>query len=141
MAVRSGESLYAYELKSGSVDRKFGTNSSGAPPAAPKPEDRGRTPRRRTLSDAGTGAMIPRPKPVTDEDHTGRARWVYQELRDRKVALFIDKLPQGVWEIKYDLRAEAPGQFHALPVLGHAMYVPEIRCNGAEIRIKVEDRK
>ena len=66
---------------------------------------------------------------------------VYQELRDRKVALFIDKLPQGVWEIKYEMRAEVPGQFHALPVLGHAMYVPEIRCNGAEIRIKAEDRK
>ena len=25
-------------------------------------------------------------------DFTGRTRWVYQELRDRKVALFIDHL-------------------------------------------------
>jgi uncharacterized protein YfaS (alpha-2-macroglobulin family) len=65
---------------------------------------------------------------------------VYQELRDRKVALFIDKLPQGVWEIRYHLRAEVPGEFHALPVLGHAMYIPEIRTNGAEIRIEVNDR-
>ena len=32
-----------------------------------------------------------------------------------------------------------PGAFHALPVLGHAMYVPEIRTNGAEVRIKVVD--
>ena len=39
------------------------------------------------------------------------------------------------------LRAEVPGQFHALPVTGYAMYVPEIRCNGAEVRIKVEDLK
>ena len=46
--------------------------------------------------------------------------WVYQELRDRKVALFIDKLPQGVWEIRYTLRAEIPGQYHALPVIGQA---------------------
>ena len=76
---------------------------------------------------------------MVDDDHTGRSRWVYQELRDRKVALFIDKLPQGVWEIKYDLRAEVPGQFHALPVVGHAMYVPEIRCNGQEVRINVTD--
>jgi uncharacterized protein YfaS (alpha-2-macroglobulin family) len=66
---------------------------------------------------------------------------VYQELRDRKVALFIDKLPQGVWEMRYDLRAEVPGAFHALPVVGHAMYTPEIRCNGVEVRIKVEDKK
>ena len=64
---------------------------------------------------------------------------VYQELRDRKVALFLDKLPQGVWEIRYELRAEVPGEFHALPVLGHAMYVPEIRCNGQEVRIEVTD--
>ena len=53
------------------------------------------------------------------------------------MALFIDKLPEGVWQIKYDLRAEVPGKFHALPVLGHAMYVPEIRANGAEVRVNV----
>jgi uncharacterized protein YfaS (alpha-2-macroglobulin family) len=64
---------------------------------------------------------------------------VYQELRDRKVALFIDKLPQGVWEMRYDMRAEVPGQFHALPVIGQAMYVPEIRGNGAETRIEVTE--
>ncbi len=73
-------------------------------------------------------------------DLTGRSRYVYQELRDRKVALFLDKLPQGVWEIRYELRAEVPGSFHALPVLGHAMYVPEVRCNGKEIRLTVLDR-
>ena len=70
---------------------------------------------------------------------TGRQRWVYQELRDRKVALFIDHLPEGVWQLSYEMRAEAPGAFHALPVLGHAMYVPEIRTNGAELRLRVVD--
>ena len=77
---------------------------------------------------------------TADQGYTGRSRSIHQELRDRKVALFIDKLPQGVWEIRYDLRAEVPGRFHALPVLGHAMYVPEIRCNSNEIRIDVLDR-
>ena len=72
-------------------------------------------------------------------DFTGRSVWVYQELRDRKVAMFIDKLPEGVWQLSYELRAEAPGAFHALPVLGHAMYVPEIRTNGAETRVRVVD--
>ena len=70
---------------------------------------------------------------------TGRSRWVYQELRDRKVALFIDRLPEGIWQLTYEMRAEAPGAFHALPVLGHAMYVPEIRTNGAETRIRIVD--
>ncbi|HEX5889351.1 MAG TPA: alpha-2-macroglobulin family protein, partial [Pyrinomonadaceae bacterium] len=70
---------------------------------------------------------------------TGNARWVYQELRDRKVALFVDRLPEGIWQVSYEMRAEAPGAFHALPVLGHAMYVPEIRTNGAEMRVKITD--
>ncbi|HVR40654.1 MAG TPA: alpha-2-macroglobulin, partial [Thermoanaerobaculia bacterium] len=71
-------------------------------------------------------------------DQTGRSTWVYQELRDRKVAMFIDRLPQGTWEIRYPLRAEVPGFFHALPLLGHAMYVPEIRANSDEVRIEVK---
>ncbi len=75
----------------------------------------------------------------SDGGFTNRMRWVYQELRDRKVALFIDHLPQGVWQLSYEMRAEAPGAFHALPVLGHAMYVPEIRTNGAEVRVRVVD--
>ncbi len=37
------------------------------------------------------------------------------------------------------LRAEVPGEFHALPLVGHAMYVPEIRANGQELVIRVVD--
>ena len=74
-------------------------------------------------------------------DKKGRTAFVYQELRDRKVALFIDHLQQGIWEIKYTLRAEVPGRFHALPVIGQAMYVPEIRGNGEEIRLTVTDEQ
>lgn len=71
-------------------------------------------------------------------DQTNRSVAVYQELRDRNVALFIDKLPQGIWEIRYTLRAEVPGTYHALPLLGQAMYVPDIRANGEEVRVTVE---
>ncbi|MDQ3282488.1 MAG: MG2 domain-containing protein [Acidobacteriota bacterium] len=63
--------------------------------------------------------------------------FVYQELRDRKVALFIDHLPQGVWEVRYTLRAETPGTFHALPVIGQGMYAPEVRGNSDEVRMTV----
>jgi len=65
-------------------------------------------------------------------------RPVYAELRDRKLALFIDQLPEGRWEISYELRAQTPGAFHALPLIGQAMYVPEIRANGAEVRLRIE---
>lgn len=101
--LRSGENIYAKELKSGALRSKNSTLMNF------------------------TSAV----------NFTGREQWVYQELRDRKVALFIDHLPEGVWQISYEMRAESPGAFHALPVLGHAMYVPEIRTNGAEVRIRV----
>jgi uncharacterized protein YfaS (alpha-2-macroglobulin family) len=70
---------------------------------------------------------------------TKRTAWVYQELRDRKVVLFVDHLQQGVWELRYTLRAEVPGMFHALPLLGQAMYVPDVRANGEEVRVTVEE--
>ena len=158
--IRSGESLYAREFKSGAVERKHGqVGSSGQSTAhTVKSGDTLSKIAQRNGSSVsviknanqltadrirvGQKLIIP-PMGATElsDDYTGRSRWVYQELRDRKVALFLDKLPEGVWEIRYDFRAEVPGRFHALPVLGHAMYVPEIRCNGAEVRITVEDAK
>ena len=74
------------------------------------------------------------------ERYSGRRQRVHQELRDRMITSFMSKLPEGFWEIRYQLRAEVPGEFHALPVSGQAMYVPEIRANGSEIKILVRDR-
>lgn len=123
--IRSGESIYIRELKSGAVDRKFTGNGQ----------------LRKVASTPGPSTLNSQLSTAGSANYTGASRWVHQELRDRKVALFIDKLPEGIWEIRYTLRAEVPGAFHALPVLGHAMYVPEIRCNGAEVRIAVLDDK
>ncbi len=117
--LRSGASLQARELKSGAAARKF----AAYPEVLDDSEDQGEL------------------SPEVNANYTGRRRPVYQELRDRKVALFIDKLPEGVWEIRYQLRAETPGRFHALPVIGHAMYAPEIRANSVETRLIVEDGK
>lgn len=69
----------------------------------------------------------------------GTATYVYQELKEQWVAFFISKLRQGSHRITYDLRAETPGTFHALPTTGQAMYVPEIRANGDEVRISITD--
>jgi uncharacterized protein YfaS (alpha-2-macroglobulin family) len=113
--VRSGENLYVKELKSGA----FIPSASG--------------------SDRINNDRITNMNYTSASDFTGRTRWVYQELRDRKVALFIDHLSEGTWQLSYEMRAESPGAFHALPVLGQAMYVPEIRTNGSEVRIKVVD--
>ncbi len=112
--IQSGQPLYATELKSGAVTRKF---VEAKRPTTEKP------------------SVIQR-NPTTDT--TGRTEWLYQELRDRKIAIFASQLPQGIWEIRYTLRAEVPGSFHALPLMGSAMYVPEIRANSEEVRINVK---
>jgi hypothetical protein len=81
---------------------------------------------------SGDGALRPQ------GSYTSFQVFCYRELRDRKVALFIDRLPVGLWELRYTLRAETPGSFHALPALGQAMYVPEIRGNSVETRVEVK---
>ncbi len=111
IALQSGGNLYASELRESSVPKKLG---AGEQPTVVRRD--------------------------SSADMTGRTAWVYQELRDRKVAMFIDHLAQGTWEMRYSLRAEVPGSFHALPLLGQAMYVPEVRANGNEVRLVVSDR-
>lgn len=115
--VKSGEPIYARELRRDEVALRLGGDEAKS----------------------GRGAR--RFGERFDVGYTGRQRWMHQELRDRKVAFFLDRCPEGVWEIRYELRAEAPGAFHALPLLGEAMYVPEIRANGAELRLTVKDRE
>ncbi len=122
--VRSGEPLAARELKRSESELRFGRAEEGS-----AQDGRRSGPARGAHVIAEVG-----------EGYTGRARGAHQELRDRLVACFLDKLPQGTWELRYELRAEVPGSFHALPVLGHAMYVPEIRGNGEEARVNVVER-
>ena len=118
--MRSGKPLYARELRANTVNESYGAEKAG------------KTKKSRTLALSPAG--------FDRRDYTGRSHLVHQELRDRKVALFVDKLEQGIWELRYDLRAEVPGYFHALPLKGSAMYVPELKCNSAEIRMTVYDR-
>jgi len=121
--VRSGEPISAQELKRDEAARRF----------APVPDGAAQDRRRRgTARDVAVEARV-------GEGYTGRTRHAHQELRDRQVAFFLEALPQGTWELRYELRAEVPGRFHGLPTLGHAMYVPEIHANGAELRLEVRD--
>jgi uncharacterized protein YfaS (alpha-2-macroglobulin family) len=61
------------------------------------------------------------------------------ELRDQKVVFFIGMLEQGEHVLRYKLRAETPGQFHALPTKGFAMYAPEIKAISDEMRLKIKE--
>jgi hypothetical protein len=118
--VQSGEWMVARELKANEVERRFAQNG-----------------RREELLVPGSGSAAYSWR--TEEGYTGRTQSLHQELRDRHVALFADRLPQGVWEMRFELRAETPGSFHALPTLAHAMYVPEIRGNSTGLALRVRD--
>ena len=63
----------------------------------------------------------------------------YMELRDEKVVFFVGSIDQGEHLLRYRLRAEVPGVFHALPSKLYAMYVPELRANSNEHVIRIED--
>jgi len=80
------------------------------------------------------------PDPLESSRSTGRQRWAHRELRDRHAAWFLDRMPQGVWELSYELVAEVPGRFRALPARAEAMYVPEIRGHGTDMVVGVLER-
>ncbi len=63
------------------------------------------------------------------------------ELRDTKTAFFVDHLPQGTRVLRYRLRAEVPGAFHALPTNGYAMYAPDVRALSDGWHVTVSDEK
>ena len=52
--------------------------------------------------------------------------WCYRQVRERATELFIHHLPQGTNTLRYRLRAEAPGRYHALPAQVHATLLPSI---------------
>lgn len=65
----------------------------------------------------------------------------HMELRDERVAFFATYLNQGTYDIKYRLRAEIPGTFHALPSRAECMYTPYVRGNGASRVLKIVEEE
>ncbi len=61
----------------------------------------------------------------------------YMEPRDQTVDFFIRALPRGTHTLRYQLRAEAPGVYKALPAVAEAMYAPELRANSEDIRLEI----
>lgn len=63
----------------------------------------------------------------------------YMELRDERVCFFVRQLARGNHSLRYRMRAEIPGLFHALPAKINGMYAPELVGNSDEIRVNIED--
>ena len=63
----------------------------------------------------------------------------HAELRADRVAMFLSELKVGTTKLSYELRAETPGRFSALPARAEAMYAPEIQATADEMRFEVRD--
>ncbi|HEX7260618.1 MAG TPA: alpha-2-macroglobulin family protein, partial [Luteolibacter sp.] len=63
----------------------------------------------------------------------------YMEPRDQTVDFFIRALPRGTNTLRYQLRAEAPGIYKALPATAEAMYAPELRANSEDLRLEISE--
>ena len=87
------------------------------------------------------------PKPAGMEPTVLQSGWdwgggmgAHREFRDQRTAFFFNHLSQGTHVITYELRAEIPGLFQALPSQIHAMYVPEIRGNADSRELAIQDK-
>ncbi|MBC8126787.1 MAG: alpha-2-macroglobulin, partial [Gloeobacteraceae cyanobacterium ES-bin-144] len=63
----------------------------------------------------------------------------YMEPRDQTVDFFIRALPRGTHTLRYQLRAEAPGIYKALPATAEAMYAPELRGNSEDFKLEISN--
>jgi len=72
-------------------------------------------------------------------------RWDYwydhKEFHDQRVGVAMSWLGKEGRTVSYTMRAETPGDFHALPARVFNMYHPEVGGHSAESRVKVVERK
>lgn len=71
--------------------------------------------------------------------YTNNGLGAYTEFRDDRVSFFLHHLARGRHSVSYRVRAEIPGRFSALPTRAYAMYAPELKGNGDEIKLQIED--
>jgi hypothetical protein len=64
--------------------------------------------------------------------------WSSIDVREDKVAFFARNLPKGKHVIEYNLRAQTPGEYRALPTFLQPMYAPGTWAESAEVRVEVK---
>ncbi|MBD3293439.1 MAG: hypothetical protein GF393_10980 [Armatimonadia bacterium] len=89
-------------------------------------------------------AMLEEPIPAGCEVISGEERpwdnpWDRREVWDRRIIFFFNYLSEGVHEVSYVMRAEAPGEYRILPSTASLMYFPEVRGYNQLVRMRVAD--
>jgi hypothetical protein len=64
--------------------------------------------------------------------------WASTDVRDDRIAFFVRSLEPGTHVIDYNLRAQTPGRYQALPAVLQGMYNPERRAESAGTRVVVK---
>ena len=64
--------------------------------------------------------------------------WSNTDVRDDRIAFFARHMSKGKHTIEYNLRAQTPGTFNALPTMLQAMYDPAVRAESGETSVSVQ---
>ncbi len=64
--------------------------------------------------------------------------WSSLDVRDDRIAFFARTLSAGQHVIEYNLRAQTPGTYRALPTLLQAMYAPDQKAETAEAKVEIK---
>jgi hypothetical protein len=70
--------------------------------------------------------------------YLGGISGAYMEPRAASVDFYLLSLPRGTHTLRYQLRAELPGRYKALPATVAAVYAPELRANSSDQVLEVE---
>jgi hypothetical protein len=62
----------------------------------------------------------------------------YMEPRAASVDFYLQSLPRGTHTLRYQLRAELPGRYKALPAIAEAVYATELRANSSDQVLEIE---
>jgi uncharacterized protein YfaS (alpha-2-macroglobulin family)/5-hydroxyisourate hydrolase-like protein (transthyretin family) len=63
--------------------------------------------------------------------------WDYTDVRDDRIAIFSRRIPAGKHVIEYNLRAQTPGTYHAMPTILEGMYTPNMRAESSGARVSI----
>lgn len=72
---------------------------------------------------------------MTNED--GRQIPAIAEVKDHEIVFYIPELPEGRWQLRYQVRAAFAGKFHGPAAIVHPAYSPDRRAVTPEIQFEI----
>jgi len=87
--------------------------------------------------EAGEEGSVGAPGRLPDWAYGEYSPFQHRELRDDRVLAFADRLPPGVWEIRFILRATTPGSFLFPAARAEEMYRPETFGRAGALEVTV----